>query len=160
MTKAVKDTAVEETTVEEATAMKSTVNNSTVKKATVIETPAKEAPAKEATVEGTAVKQRAVVARAAGKTTVEQTTSQGLEGPADPAPPALRRLLSRLELADRLAAGGHGLTLVELAQLVEQPLAQLERRQGAWRWRDWSVEPIAPGQWRLRRADGGWSDAV
>ncbi|MEB3318898.1 MAG: ribonuclease H [Cyanobacteriota bacterium] len=78
----------------------------------------------------------------------------------DPAPPALRRLLSRLEVADRLAAGGHGLTAVELAQLVEQPLAQLERRQGPWRWRDWLVEPIEPGRWRLRRADGGWVDAV
>jgi ribonuclease HI len=80
--------------------------------------------------------------------------------PEDPAPPALRRLLSRLEVADRLAAAGHGLTAVELAQLVEQPLAQLERRQGNWRWRDWMVEPIDQGRWRLRRADGGCSDAV
>ncbi len=77
----------------------------------------------------------------------------------DPAPPALRRLLSRLELAERLARGGHGLTAVELAQLVEQPLAQLERRQGTWRWRDWQVEPLEAGRWRLRRADGGWADA-
>jgi ribonuclease HI len=75
----------------------------------------------------------------------------------DPAPPALARLLSRLELADRLATGGHGLSTVELAQLVEQPLAQLERRQGVWRWRDWMVEPLGPGLWRLRRADGGWA---
>jgi ribonuclease HI len=77
----------------------------------------------------------------------------------DPAPPALQRLLSRLELADRLAKGGHGLTAVELAQLVEQPLAQLERRSGPWRWRDWLVEPNDSGRWRLRRADGGWADA-
>jgi ribonuclease HI len=75
----------------------------------------------------------------------------------DPAPPALVRLLGRLELADRLATGGHGLSAVELAQLVEQPLAQLERRQGSWRWRDWMVEPHGPGRWRLRRADGGWA---
>ena len=82
------------------------------------------------------------------------------EEPADdPAPPALQRLLSRLELANRLAQGGHGLTAVELAQLVEQPLAQLERRQGPWRWRDWRVEPLDAGRWRLRRADGGWADA-
>jgi ribonuclease HI len=85
--------------------------------------------------------------------------SEEPKGPEDPAPPALQRLLSRLELADRLAAGGHGLTVVELAQLVEQPLAQLERRQGAWRWRDWRVEPMEPGRWRLRRADGGWGVA-
>ncbi|MFN9644333.1 MAG: ribonuclease H [Cyanobacteriota bacterium] len=83
------------------------------------------------------------------------TSGEQTEGRDDPAPPALRQLLSRLELAERLAAGGHGLTVVELAQLVEQPLAQLERRQGPWRWRDWLVEPLPAGLWRLRRADGG-----
>ncbi|MEB3242726.1 MAG: ribonuclease H [Cyanobacteriota bacterium] len=80
------------------------------------------------------------------------------EGTEDPAPPGLQRLLSRLELADRLAAGGYGLTAVELAPLVERPLAQLERRSEAWRWRDWLVEPIGAGRWRLRRADPGWAD--
>ena len=96
----------------------------------------------------------AAPARASGSRTEDRPT----EGEGDPAPPALRRLLSRLELADRLAAGGHGLTAVELAQLVERPLAQLEGRQQIWRWRDWLVEPIGPGRWRLRRADGGWAD--
>lgn len=77
--------------------------------------------------------------------------------PADagPAPPELQRLLSRLELADRLAAGGHGLSLVELAQLVEQPLSRLEGRTGPWTWRDWQVEPLADGRWRLRRGTSG-----
>ena len=73
---------------------------------------------------------------------------------ADPAPPALQRLLSRLELAERLARGGHGLTLPELAQLVEQPLGRLEGRQGAWLWRDWLVQPLDDGRWRLRRHAG------
>jgi ribonuclease HI len=73
----------------------------------------------------------------------------------DVAPPALQQLLTRLELADRLATGGHGLTLVELAQLVEQPLRQLERRSEAWAWRDWIVEPLDDGRWRLRRHAGG-----
>jgi ribonuclease HI len=75
--------------------------------------------------------------------------------PPDLAPPALQQLLTRLELAERLAQGGHGLTLVELAQLVEQPLRQLERRSGAWPWRDWLVEPLDDGRWRLRRHAGG-----
>jgi ribonuclease HI len=75
----------------------------------------------------------------------------------DPAPPPLQRLLSRLEMADRLAVGGYGLSAVELAPLVERPLAQLEQRQQTWRWRDWLVEPIGEGRWRLRRADGGWA---
>jgi ribonuclease HI len=71
--------------------------------------------------------------------------------PLDPAPPALQRLLGRLELADRLAAGGHGLSLAELAQLVEMPLRSLENRSDSWRWRDWLVHPLGDGRWRLER---------
>ncbi len=69
--------------------------------------------------------------------------------PLDLAPAPLQQLLSRLELADRLARGGYGINLVELAQLVEQPAGQLAARQGPWRWRDWTVEPLAEGRWRL-----------
>ena len=72
-----------------------------------------------------------------------------------PAPPALQQLLSRLELADRLAAGGYALSLAELAQLVEQPLKRLEARQGAWRWRHWQVLPAGEGRWRLERDASG-----
>ena len=62
----------------------------------------------------------------------------------------------RLELADRLAQGEYSLTLIELAQLVEQPLAKLEQRQGVWRWRDWEVQPTGDeGRWRLHRAAAG-----
>jgi ribonuclease HI len=68
---------------------------------------------------------------------------------ADLAPASLQQLLSRLELADRLARGGFGLSLVELAQLLEQPAAQIARRQQRWRWRDWWVEPLDEGRWRL-----------
>ncbi len=73
----------------------------------------------------------------------------------DPAPAPLQRLLSRLELADRLASGGHSLTVLELAQLVEQPLSRLERRTRPFTWRDWQVEPAADGRWRLRRDTSG-----
>ena len=72
----------------------------------------------------------------------------------DPAPPALNQLLSRLELADRLAQGGYTLTLVELAQLVELPLKTLESRAAVWSWRDWLVESCGDGRWRLRREAG------
>ena len=75
---------------------------------------------------------------------------------AGPAPVALQQLLSRLELADRLAAGGFALSLVELAQLVEQPLRQLEQRSEAWPWRDWLIEQVEGGRWRLRRDAGRW----
>ena len=74
---------------------------------------------------------------------------------ADPAPPALAQLLSRLELADRLARGGHGLSLVELAQLLEMPLRTLEQRREAFPWRDWLVQPLADGRWRLQRETPG-----
>ena len=70
----------------------------------------------------------------------------------------LLQLLSRLELAERLATQGYGLSLVELAQLVEQPLQQLERRSGPWRWRDWQVQPLEGGRWRLHRDAGGLGD--
>ena len=81
--------------------------------------------------------------------------------PADPAPVAdlapasLRQLLTRLELADRLAERAYGLSLVELAQLVEMPLKQLEGKTEAWTWRDWLVQPADGGRWRLARAAGG-----
>ena len=73
----------------------------------------------------------------------------------DPAPVSLQKLLSRMELADRLAAGGYALTAVELAQLVEQPLNRLAERQGSWRWRDWMVEPVDNDRWRLQRDPAG-----
>ncbi len=106
-------------------------------------------------------------AKAARAQDPEPTPAPGL-GPAgategveegDPAPPALRQLLSRLELADRLAQGGYSLTLVELAQLVELPLKTLESRGAVWPWRDWSVEPAGQGRWRLRRDAGGLEPA-
>ena len=74
---------------------------------------------------------------------------------ADRAPAALQRLLSRCELAVGFAGRGYGLSLVELSQLVEQPLQQLERRSGPWRWRDWQVQPPEGGRRRLQRAEGG-----
>ncbi|MCP9942327.1 ribonuclease HI [Cyanobium sp. ATX 6E8] len=77
---------------------------------------------------------------------------------ADVPPPGLQQLLSRLELAERFAAQGYGLSLVELAQLVEQPLQQLERRSSPWRWRDWQVLPLEGGRWRLQRDAGGLGD--
>jgi ribonuclease HI len=77
---------------------------------------------------------------------------------ADPAPPALVDLLSRLELADRLASGGHALALVELAQLLQLPLRTLEQRRDAFPWRDWLVQPLADGRWRLQRETPGLAE--
>ncbi len=73
----------------------------------------------------------------------------------EPAPAALQGLLTRLELAERLAQGGFALTLLELAQLVEMPLRTLENRREAWTWRDWRVQPAGEGRWRLERDAGG-----
>jgi len=73
----------------------------------------------------------------------------------EPAPQALQALLTRLELADRLASGGYALSLLELAQLVEMPLRQLESRREPWSWRDWQVLPVGDGRWRLGRGTAG-----
>ena len=73
----------------------------------------------------------------------------------DLAPAPLQQLLTRLELADRLAEGAFALTVIELAQLVEQPMKQLEAKDGPWIWRDWLVSPEDAGRWRLHRREGG-----
>ena len=81
-----------------------------------------------------------------------QTTSEDAD---ELAPAPLQALLSRLELADRLAAGGFSLQVTELAQLVEQPMRQLEQRKKPWIWRDWLVEPLQGQRWRLQRREAG-----
>ena len=73
----------------------------------------------------------------------------------DRATRSLQELLSRLELADRLAAGGYSLRAVELARLLEVPTATLEGKQDPWHWRDWLVRPLGNGSWRLERGAGG-----
>jgi len=79
-----------------------------------------------------------------------QAVDQAVAGrEADSAPAALQQLLTRLELAERLAQGSFTLSLVELAQLLEQPAGQVAAHQGRWRWRDWWVEPVSEGRWRL-----------
>ena len=81
---------------------------------------------------------------------------QGSSEPApEVAPKPLLQLLSRLELADRLSQGGYSLSLLELAQLVEQPLKQLETKRESWIWRDWTVYPQADGRWTLQRREAG-----
>jgi ribonuclease HI len=39
--------------------------------------------------------------------------------------------------------------------LVEQPMKQLEAKDGPWIWRDWLVSPEDTGRWRLQRREGG-----
>ncbi|MEA5416448.1 ribonuclease H family protein [Synechococcus sp. BA-132 BA5] len=73
----------------------------------------------------------------------------------DRAPRSLQTLLSRLELADRLAAGGYSLRAMELARLLEVPTATLEGKGDPWPWRDWIVRPLGNGCWRLERGAGG-----
>ena len=94
-------------------------------------------------------------ARTAAARTVVLESEAAVAAPSELAPEALGKLLSRLELAERLAAGGFALTLVELAQLVELPLRSLESREQAWPWRDWTVVPLGQGRWRLVRDAGG-----
>ena len=71
----------------------------------------------------------------------------------DLAPAPLQGLLTRMELADRLALGGYLLKTVEIAQLLEQPLAAFESREAAITWRNWRVAPQKEGGWRLERLE-------
>jgi ribonuclease HI len=71
----------------------------------------------------------------------------------DLAPAPLQGLLTRLELADRLAQGGYLLKTVEIAQLLEQPLAAFENKEAAITWRNWRVAPQKEGGWRLERLE-------
>jgi len=71
----------------------------------------------------------------------------------DLAPAPLQGLLTRLELADRLAQGGYLLKTVEIAQLLEQPLASFENREAAITWRNWRAAPQKEGGWRLERLE-------
>ena len=77
------------------------------------------------------------------------------EADLEASPKPLLQLLSRLELADRLAQGGYSLSLLELAQLVEQPFKQLETKRESWIWRDWTVHPQEDGRWTLQRREAG-----
>ena len=128
-----------------------------VRSASVAKTPALKTSAVQVEIPQTPASRRA-----AGKSLIldvvpaePSAPAQGDPAPSEPAPESLVRLLSRLELAERLAAGGFALTLVELAQLVELPLRSLEARQQAWPWRDWTVVPLDQGRWRLERDAGG-----
>ncbi|SAY38982.1 hypothetical protein [Candidatus Synechococcus spongiarum] len=49
-----------------------------------------------------------------------------------PTPSRLQQLLTRMEMADRLAAGGYELTTAELAQLVEIPHMELSQHRQPW----------------------------
>jgi ribonuclease HI len=125
----------------------------------VTSTAAKHTASKSTASKPTAVASTAVEATASKSTAAEATAVA--PGPAEdaaehqPAPAALQALLTRLELADRLAKGGYALRLAELAQLVEMPLRQLESRQEPWGWRDWQVIPLGDGRWRLDRGAAG-----
>lgn len=104
-----------------------------------------------------AVESRSGVAVGAVQDDVAEDVAEEVAVPdvVDPAPSSLQQLLSRMELADRLAAGGYSLRAVELARLLEVPTSALERKGDPWLWRDWLVRPLGNGSWRLERDTGG-----
>ncbi len=67
----------------------------------------------------------------------------------DLAPQKLHKLFSRLELIDRFAKKGYGISLDELASLLGEPISELKQRSTAWRWRDWVLEPLGEDRWRF-----------
>ncbi len=67
----------------------------------------------------------------------------------DAAPDYLQKLFSRLELADCIARKGYALTSFELADLIGEPQIKHHDKKAAWRWRNWLVEPLDHGLWKL-----------
>ena len=130
------------------------VQEAPVLMASGLKTPVMKASAATKSGAKTAAARTAAAGTAAAGTLVLESEA-AVAAPSELAPEALGKLLSRLELAERLAAGGFALTLVELAQLVELPLRSLESREQAWPWRDWTVVPLGQGRWRLVRDAGG-----
>jgi ribonuclease HI len=128
---------------------------------------ADEGPARRCTGAATPTPEPAATAPAAGRPrsrTRAGSSAGSQDAPAtghaaaELAPAPLQALLTRLEVAERLAQGGFAVTLLELAQLVEMPLRTLESRSESWTWRDWRVQPVGDGRWRLERDAGGLGD--
>ncbi len=62
----------------------------------------------------------------------------------------LHKLLSRLEIASHFAKNGYCLKLIELADLIDEPIALLKEKKTTWQWRNWFIEPLDNDLWRLR----------
>ncbi len=67
-------------------------------------------------------------------------------------PPELKQLISRLDVVNHCANNGYGLTIVEIAHLIDEPLDKVEQRTEPWQWRDWTVEPTSYSLWRFQRS--------
>ncbi len=66
-------------------------------------------------------------------------------------PPSLklRKLVSKLEIADFLAKEGYQITVQELSELVDIPSAELKQINKTWQWRQWLIEPLGMDIWKL-----------
>ena len=62
-------------------------------------------------------------------------------------------LVKRLEIADRISAGGYILCDIEIAKITEKSVYEIAELKEAWIWRNWLVEPISDGRWRLQRTN-------
>ena len=69
----------------------------------------------------------------------------------DLAPDKLQKLLSRLDMINQFAEKEYGLTLSELANLLDKPLDEISQKNQAWLWREWIIEPINNELWKVRK---------
>ena len=68
------------------------------------------------------------------------------------APAELTALVTRLEVAERLASGGYGLTWWNWRSWWSNPCVSWKARDGPWQWRDFQVQPLGDGRWQLQRS--------
>ena len=67
----------------------------------------------------------------------------------DIAPLELHRLISRLDLVDQIAKKGYSLSSSELSKLIDQSMSKIQKYTTTWLWRDWWVQPLGNGRWRI-----------
>ncbi len=58
-------------------------------------------------------------------------------------------ILSKLEVANRLAQKGYAVRSQELAELVGESLIEVANKVDPWEWRNWMIEPLGNDLWRL-----------
>ncbi len=76
------------------------------------------------------------------------------------APLQIQKLYSRFELLNHFVVGGYKLTSAELAQLIDYPVIDLEKRNASWEWRDWFFEYQVNDMWRVFRKKNSLEDPM
>ena len=98
---------------------------------------------------GTSIKPKSTKSSVQNKVAIEPLAEK-IDPFMKPGPRKLQRLLSRLEMATKIAKHGYSLTTEELSELLETTTTELSKKKHSWQWRDWLVERSEDSKWRLK----------